>query len=97
MNPDLINGLFEFAGGLFICMNVAALYRDKTFKGVSLWPSAFFLGRSLWDLFYYPHLHQSISLAGDAFYVLCSTTWLALAIKYKRRTRIETETSGTHE
>jgi len=64
MIPDLINGLFEFAGAFALALNVRQLWRDKEVKGVHPIPTAFFAAWGLWNLFYYPHLGQYWSLAG---------------------------------
>ena len=38
---DLVNGLFELGGSLFVWANVYKLYMDKAVKGI-YWPLTFF-------------------------------------------------------
>ncbi len=54
MTPDIINGLFEFFGGVLLWANVRALHRSKKFLGVSIVPVAFFTSWGLWNLYLYP-------------------------------------------
>ncbi len=41
INHDLVNGAFEFIGGLFLILNIAKLYKDKEIKGVIIYPIIF--------------------------------------------------------
>jgi hypothetical protein len=81
--PDIINGAFEAAGGLFMLNNVRALIKDKKVNGISLLSSGFFLSWGFWNLYFYPQLNQWVSLAGGALLALANTLWLGLAIYYK--------------
>lgn len=80
--PDLINGSFELLGSVLIWTNVAALHRDKQFKGVCIAPTAFFFAWGLWNLFYYPHLAQWLSFAGGCSIVVANGVWVAQMIYY---------------
>jgi hypothetical protein len=59
--PDLINGLFEGCGALFISRSIYLLHRQKKVRGVSLIHVAFFMFWGWWNLYYYPHLNQWLS------------------------------------
>ena len=83
--PDLINGSFEAFGGVLLCMNIVRILKDKKVSGVSLVPVSFFTLWGCWNLFYYPHLNQWASFMGGILVVLANTTWVLLAIYYKRR------------
>ncbi len=84
MNPDLINGLFEFIGSLMIWANVARILKDKEVKGIDWRVTGFFWAWGLWNLFYYPHLDQWWSFAGGVSIVIANTVWLSLAWWYSK-------------
>lgn len=87
MSPDLINGLFELFGGVFILNHCRALYRDKKLKGVSIISTIFFAAWGFWNLFYYPHLDQWISFAGGLLIVSANTLWIGMMLYYARKER----------
>ncbi len=87
MNPDLINGLFEFLGGLTIWVNIRRAYLDKRFHGVSILPTLFFNSWGLWNLYYYPHLDQWWSFLGGLSIFSANTIWVCQMIYYNRRNR----------
>jgi hypothetical protein len=81
---DYINGLFEFIGSYFTWMNARTLYRDKEVKGV-YWPAtAFFSAWGIWNVIYYPALHQWASFFGGVVLVCGNIAWIILLITYKR-------------
>lgn len=81
--PDLINGLFEFGGGLFLMGNVKKLYQDKQLRGVMWQPTLFFTTWGYWNCFYYPHLNQWLSFTGGLVIVCVNSVWVYLALKYR--------------
>lgn len=81
--PDLINGLFEFIGGLLSFTNVYRLWKDKSLKGVYYIPTAFFAAWGAWNLYYYPYLQQWLSFTGGLVIVAANVAWVSLAIKYR--------------
>lgn len=81
---DLVNGLFEFIGGVCIWMNVRKLLKDKMVRGVSWYVTLFWWSWGVWNLIYYPALNQWMSFSGGLFIVSGNFVWLALAIKYRR-------------
>lgn len=83
MTPDMINGSFEAAGALMNCLSIRALMRDRQVKGVSPWPSVFFLSWGLWNLIYYPLLEQFWSTIAGAALALTTATWLVLYLRYR--------------
>ena len=81
---DTINGSFEILGGVLNCFNIRQIVIDKQVKGIS-WPVVgFFTAWGLWNLFYYPSLHQYVSLVGALTLVVTNLIWLGLVLKYKR-------------
>jgi membrane protein YdbS with pleckstrin-like domain len=87
MNPDQINGLFEFLGALMLARNVLAIYRDKLVRGVHWLPTAFFAAWGVWNLYYYPSLVQWWSFAGGIAIVSVNVVWFSLMVYYLWRER----------
>lgn len=83
MIPDIINGLFELLGGLFILNHCRAVLRDRSVAGVSIAGTVFFFLWGLWNLFYYPHLDQLWSFAGGVLIVIANCLWVGLLIYYR--------------
>jgi len=82
---DLINGLFESAGGLFLLSNVCVLYKAKEVKGVSVLTTAFFTAWAIWNCWFYPVNHLWLSFAGGLIIVAANMTWVIMAIYYRKR------------
>lgn len=81
---DIINALFEFAGGFFILLHCRQAYKDKAVAGVSIPAVIFFSAWGYWNLYYYPSLDQWWSFAGGIFIVLTNTLWVLLLLKYHK-------------
>jgi hypothetical protein len=89
--PDLINGIFECSGGVFISMSIVKLYHDKAVRGVS-WPHvAFFSSWGFWNLYFYPYLEQWLSFVGGAALVAANTIWLGQIVYYNWINKAEEE------
>lgn len=86
MNPDLINGLFEFFGSIMLWRNVYQLHKDKQVKGVHWGPTLFFFLWGLWNLFYYPSLTQWWSFTGGLSIVIANGVWFSQMYKYSDKT-----------
>lgn len=82
--PDLINGAFEFSGGVVNWLNVRQLLKDKKLRGVSKIPCIMFTTLGIWNLYYYPALGQWISFTGGLVIVAANGLWVYLAWKYRR-------------
>jgi hypothetical protein len=82
---DVINGIFEMCGALFIAPSIFKLHREKEVKGVSWVHASFFTAWGYWNLFYYPSLGQWLSFSGGVALVLTNTLWLAQLIYYSNR------------
>ncbi len=81
---DLLNGMFECFGAGMIWLNVFALLRDRQIRGVNWKVTGFFWSWGIWNLWYYPSLHQWASFAGGVLICFANFVWLGLAIKYRR-------------
>lgn len=82
LTPDVINGLFEVVGSLFILLSVHKVWKDKSVKGVSWLHVSFFVGWGVWNLYFYPHLDQWWSFGGGIVLAGVQSLWLALLIYY---------------
>lgn len=78
MTPDLVNGLFEFIGGVLLWLNVRRLWRDRRVAGVSPLPVVFWTAWGLWNLWFYPMVGCWWSFAGGLFVVAANAAWLVL-------------------
>jgi hypothetical protein len=85
LTPDLINGLFEFAGSLFIWRSILLLHRQRMVRGVSLLTTGFFAAWGVWNLYYYPNLDQWLSFAGGLSIVTANLIWVGQILYYLRR------------
>lgn len=81
---DLVNGLYETIGVLFVAMNIRAIRRDKAVRGFSLVPLMFWTSWGAWNLVYYPSLHQTMSFIGAFSTFLANMVYLAYCFKYRR-------------
>lgn len=82
--PDLINAVFEVGGGLLCWGNVRRLLKDRQVKGVSWGVSAFFSVWSAWNCLFYPLLGQWFSFLGGIALFISNTTWVVLAIHFRK-------------
>jgi hypothetical protein len=82
--PDVINGIFEGGGSIFLWLNVRRLLQDRGYKGVYVPAIAFFAGWGIWNLYYYPHLGQWLSFTGGLSIVIANVTYVALLLKFGR-------------
>lgn len=85
MTPDMINGLFEMCGGLFIALSIRKLWHDKRVAGVAWRHAGFFAGWGYWNLYFYPSLDQWWSFCGGVGVVAANTIWLGQLIYYTKR------------
>jgi hypothetical protein len=84
LTPDMINGLFEAFGALFMLKNIQTLYRDKQIKGVSKLTILFFTGWGYWNCYFYPSLNQPISFVAGACLAMANTIWVCQMVYYSR-------------
>lgn len=77
IDPDVVNGCFEFAGAFLTWKNFAVYCRERMVAGI-YWPGqAFWVGWGLWNLFYYTALHQPLSYMGGIALTGGTAAWLA--------------------
>ena len=84
MSPDVINGLFELGAGLLLGLNIGSLYRDKIVRGVSVWPTSFFMLWGYWNLYFYPSVNCDLSFYAGILVVATNTAWVGQMIYYRK-------------
>lgn len=84
---DTVNGLFECLGGAFLFLSIIKTYREKQVKGISIFHVIYFTLWGWWNLYYYPHLGQTLSFAGGIVIVVFNTIWLGQILVYSSRRR----------
>lgn len=82
---DVVNGFFEVGGGLFLCLNIKTLIRDKEIKGVSWSPVVFMTAWGFFNLVFYRHYNHLWSWYGGMFICAVNITWLSLVYYYYRQ------------
>ena len=82
--PDLINSLFELGASLAIANNCYRVYQDKMVKGVSPWSTLFFTAWGIYNVWFYPSLHQVLSFIAGIAVCGMNVIWLALMLKYRK-------------
>jgi len=85
MQVDLVNGLFEAIGALFVWRNFVQLRRDGEVKGV-YWPvTAFFAAWGVWNLYYYPTLGQWFSFSAGVVLCAGNIAWVIGVLRLRAR------------
>lgn len=85
LTPDLINGLFEFAGAVAGVYQIWVLHKHKKVRGFAPLAYLYFTAWGMWNCFYYPHLDQWVSLVGTIAITLSNGIYAAQAVYYIRR------------
>jgi hypothetical protein len=83
--PDFLNGSLELVCAGMLYLDVRTLLKHKTVQGISIIARTFFWGWSIWNLWWYPHLHQTFSFVGALAVMLPQTFWLGMLIRYKTK------------
>lgn len=85
MTPDMVNGIFEALGAIFVSMNVVRLYRDKRVRGVHWASVAFFTSWGLWNVYFYHAIAQPFSWYAGVAVAVVNAIWLAQMGYYIRK------------
>lgn len=86
---DLVNGLFECSGALFILNHCRVVLKDKAVNGVSILSTFWFFLWGVWNMYYYPTLNQPLSFWGGTIMVICNFVYICLLFYYSRRSSTE--------
>jgi hypothetical protein len=62
ITPDMANAAFEVCGALAVWANFAAILKDKGYAGTRIPMMIFFTSWGFWNLYFYAHLIQWVSL-----------------------------------
>ena len=84
MNADIVNGVFGLGMACMLCLNVLRLWRERKVRGVSFWAVFWPTMWGYWNLYYYPSLDQWWSFVAGIGVVSMNTTWVALAILWRK-------------
>lgn len=87
INADLTNAFFEMFGAVLSSTSIFALLKEKEVRGVSIWPSVFFITWGFQNLFFYKIVNQPISQIAAVFMLLSNIVWFGLALYYKRQNK----------
>lgn len=82
---DLGNAFFEGGLAALLTLNIKSLVKDKVVRGASLLPSIFVTLWGYWNMYYYPHLGQTLSFYCGSAVAAMNTVWLSLAFYYRRK------------
>lgn len=85
--PDLINGAFEAFGAWSVWANVKRLQRDRDVKGIVWQFTIVWWLWGVWNLFYYPSLHQFASFIAGIVLVAGNAVWLVTWLKIRGEKR----------
>lgn len=85
---DIVNGLWEIAGGFFILPSIINILKEKEVKGINWLTPTFFLCWGLWNIYFYPHNNLIFSFYGGIFLAIMNLIWVVLLIKYYKKTKL---------
>ena len=94
---DIINAAFETFGGIFICLNIFTLWKDKQVKGVNWGSTIFFTLWGFWNVWYYPFLGQGLSFIGGIFLCGANVVWLLMRLYYQNSQSRQNETDKSSD
>lgn len=84
MSTDIINGGMALIGAGFLFQNVRAIWKDKSYRGVRMTPTVFFITWGMWNLYYFYSIGQMYSLIGFSVIAVIDVMWICLMFKYRR-------------
>lgn len=82
--PDIINAAFEFMAAIMLARNCWFTYKAKKTEGISILSSIFFCSWGFWNIYFYPHLGQSLSFIAGIMVTVVNTVWVGQMIYYRR-------------
>lgn len=83
MNPDIINGCFEFAGAFVVLNHIRVLLKERAVAGVSVLSTFLFNLWGMWNVFYYPYLGQTVSFYGGLSLAIINAYYVYLLMRFK--------------
>jgi len=85
VTPDTINAVFEALGSVAVWANVFAIIKDKGYAGTRIPMMLFFSAWGFWNLWYYPHLGQSLSFYASVLLTTGNCAVLAAMAYFGRK------------
>lgn len=82
--PDIINACFEFVAAFMLVRNCIFTYKAKTVTGVSILSTIFFASWGYWNIYYYPHLDQTLSFVAGILVTIVNSIWVGQMIYYHK-------------
>jgi hypothetical protein len=83
--PDLINGAFEIFGSVATWGTFHAIRKDRGYAGIRLPIMAFFTSWGFWNLYFYSHLAQWVSLVASLSLTAGNVAIIAAMMYYGRK------------
>lgn len=87
MTADQINAAFELLGGAVLIVNIRTLLKHKQVRGFNPMLYAFFSLWGIWNLVYYPHLHQWFSFVACILLAGANVLYFGLSLYYTLQER----------
>ncbi|HEY7763934.1 MAG TPA: hypothetical protein VIB38_02995 [Aestuariivirgaceae bacterium] len=81
---DHINAVFEILAGGFVLVSVRQILIDKAVAGINLLTCLFFPLWSFWNIFFYDHLGQVLSVLAAVNLAYAETAYFVLLVIYSR-------------
>lgn len=85
MSMDFINAVFECSGGVFVALNAWDIWKKKRVAGQTLTAISFFTAWGVWNMFYYPSIHQWWSTAGAWGVMMANAALIYFVVKYREK------------
>ena len=87
VTPDFINGCFELFASAFILNHCRALWKSGQAEGISIVSTIFFTCWGMWNVWYYPHLGQTLSFYAGIAVLMANFFWVYSIWYIRRRNR----------
>lgn len=82
ISAEQVLTVFFIACSAICWLNVRALYRDKTVKGVSIVPTCVFIATNIYEAWYFHHIHQFWAVFGSLSMLVVNLLWIILFLWY---------------
>lgn len=78
---DIVNAVYEIGGTAATVVNIRTLLRDRIIRGMHWAATTFFFSWGVWNLYYYSHLDQFVSMLAASTLAVSNCVYLLLAWK----------------
>lgn len=85
ITPDTINALFEVCGSVAVWLNFAAILKDRGYAGTRVPMMLFFTSWGFWNLFFYSHLMQWMSMLASILLTSGNVAVVAAMLYFGRK------------